>query len=182
MADPITWGAVAKLAPTALAAVGMGVDAVGGSADAAQNREDAARVGMDVRNQNARLMRGPGGMPAPTASLQGYGPAPTPGGQYAPIQPEFTDGAVEQGQVVGRVPPEAFLQQPVLTPQAMMGEGPVYQPAPSPQGYPPPPPMTDAETEALGWAFAQSVMPQLFGGATPPLFFDDGPQQQTPRR
>lgn len=87
MADPITWGTVAKLAPVALGAIGMGMDAAGGAQQSAAEREAMAGQGEALRGQNDRLLAGPGAMPGYTENVQGYGFSDPTTGQYA-----FTDG------------------------------------------------------------------------------------------
>lgn len=157
MSDPAT---IVTAAGAALQGLSMVGGAIGGSQEAGASREDAEAVGMAARQQNSRLLQGPGGPPPASAGLQGYGPAPTPGGQYAPIPPTFDDGAAQQEQMMGEVqsiaqgiPPE-LLQNAALFQQQMMM----------------PPPM--APQQMMG---APQAPPNMFGIPV----FNDGPQQPT---
>ena len=174
MADPAT---IVTAAGAALQGLSMLGGAVAGSEEAGVNREDAAYTGQALRDQNARLMQQPGPMPGYTQDVQGYGPAPGPGGQYAPLGPsggapsglEFTDGPGQEEQMMGRaaelaqgIPPELLQNAAVFQQQMMM-------PPPMPGGGAPP---------MMGQPQPQQP-PNIFGI---PLMFDDGPVEPTKTR
>jgi len=131
------------------------------------------------------LLQGPGEFPGYTQNVQGYGQA-GPTGQYATIEPQFTDGApspqmVQQAaQALGaQGQPYAIPEQYVPTNRAGAqeqvagafgmdpGAGATY----APQDY-------QRGAEALGLLFSQ-----LMGGggyAQQPVWFDDGAQPAAP--